>query len=255
MNSISNTTPLTGRTALVTGASSGMGASIAERLVVEGAKVAILGRRADRLERLAVRFPGQVLPVAADITSAAEVEAAIAAIRGRLGRVDLLVNAAGVMLPNPLSDGRSDEWATMIDTNLSGLLRVTKAVLPDLLEYAGHEGAVADIVNVSSIAAHAVFPDYAVYAATKAAVTALSAMQRTELARRGVRVTNIEPGLTDTELGTHIDNERLRDELRGMFGAITAITSEDVADLVHYVVTRAPAVNLRQIVILPTQQA
>lgn len=255
MNSITNTTPLTGRVALVTGASSGMGASIAERLVAEGAKAAILGRRADRLERLAARFPGQILPVSADITSAVDVDAAIATIHDRLGQVDLLVNAAGVMLPNPLADGRSDEWASMIDTNLSGLLRVTSAVLPDLLRHMENGGRVADIVNVSSIAAHAVFPDYAVYAATKAAVTALSAMQRTELGRRGVRVTNIEPGLTDTELGTHIDNERLREELQGMFGAITAITAEDIADLVHYVVTRSPAVNLRQVVILPTQQA
>lgn len=99
------------------------------------------------------------------------------------------------------------------------------------------------------------FPDYAVYAATKAAVTTLSAMQRTEVGRHGVRVTNLEPGLTNTELGTHIDNTKLRTELTGMFDAIHAITAEDIADLTAYVVTRASNVNLRQIVILPTEQA
>lgn len=253
MNTSSRLPSLSGRIAVITGASSGMGAAIATRLAAEGAKVAVLGRRTARLDALAAAAPDRILPVTADVTSEADVAAAVDRIRADLGRTDLLVNAAGVMLPNPLADGRTDEWSAMIDTNLTGLLRITRALLPDLLAH--DEGSVADIVNISSIAAHVVFPDYAVYAATKAAVTALSAMQRTEFAGKGVRVTNIEPGLTDTELGTHIDNERLRAELQGMFGAITAITAEDVADLVQYVVSRPPAVNLRQVVILPTQQA
>jgi len=245
--------PLSGRTALVTGAGSGMGAAVAAHLAALGASVAALGRREDRLAAVAAASDtaGRILAVPADITSESEVDAAVAQIHRDLGPVDILVNAAGVMLPNPLADGRADEWDRMIDTNLTGLLRVTRAVLPDLLDGTGPR----DIVNVSSIAAHVVFPDYAVYAATKAAVTALSAMQRTEVARRGVRVTNVEPGLTSTELGTHIENERLGAELAAMFDAIEAISADDVADLVDFVVTRPAHVNLRQVVILPTQQA
>ncbi|WP_230206524.1 SDR family oxidoreductase [Microbacterium gorillae] len=256
MESITNSMPLSNRTAVITGASGGMGSAIAARLVAEGAAVAVLGRRTEKLDQLAAGLsdgPGRIVPVTTDITSETDVEAAVATIHEALGEVDLLVNAAGVMLANPLSDGRSDEWETMIETNLTGLLRVTRAFLPDLL---GHKHDVpADIINISSIAAHVVFPDYAVYAATKAAVTALSAMQRTEIARDGVRVTNIEPGLTDTELGTHLDNDRLRSELQSMFAAIEPIKAVDIADLVHYVVTRPANVNLRQVMILPTLQA
>lgn len=253
---IESSLPLSGRTALVTGAGSGMGAAVAAHLAALGASVAALGRREDRLAAVAAASAdsdaaGRILAVPADITSESEVAAAIAQIHRELGSVDLLVNAAGVMLPNPLADGRADEWDRMIDTNLTGLLRVTRAVLPDLLGGTGPR----DIVNISSIAAHVVFPDYAVYAATKAAVTTLSAMQRTEVARHGVRVTNVEPGLTSTELGTHIENERLGAELAAMFDAIEAISADDVADLVDFVVTRPAHVNLRQVVVLPTQQA
>lgn len=250
--------PLSGRIALVTGAGSGMGAAIAAHLAALGASVAALGRREDRLTALAAASAdsasaGRILAVPADITSDSEVAAAVERIHREFGPIDVLVNSAGVMLPNPLADGRTDEWDRMIDTNLSGLLRVTRAVLPDLLEAEGRGSR--DIVNISSIAAHVTFPDYAVYAATKAAVTALSAMQRTEVARHGVRVTNIEPGLTQTELGTHIGNERLSAELASMFDAIEAISADDIADLVDFVVTRPANVNLRQVVILPTQQA
>ncbi len=260
MNTSSSTPslPLSGRIALVTGAGSGMGAAIAAHLAALGASVAALGRREDRLLALATSAagsdaPGRILAVPADITSESEIDAAVARIHREFGAVDILVNSAGVMLPNPLADGRADEWGRMIDTNLTGLLRITRAVLPDLLQGAG--GGPRDIVNISSIAAHVTFPDYAVYAATKAAVTTLSAMQRTEVARHGVRVTNIEPGLTQTELGTHIGNERLSAELASMFDAIEAISAEDIADLVDFVVTRPANVNLRQVVVLPTQQA
>jgi NADP-dependent 3-hydroxy acid dehydrogenase YdfG len=143
----------------------------------------------------------------------------------------------------------------MVDTNLTGALRIIDAFRDDLLA-AGAEGRPADLVNVSSIGAHLVFPGYAVYSATKAALTHLSASLRAEFGPRRVRVTNIEPGLTDTELGGHIDNPELSAQLDGMFQAFPeTLTSEDIADLIAYVTSRPARVNLRQVIVLPTGQA
>ncbi|MFJ9695807.1 SDR family oxidoreductase [Kitasatospora sp. NPDC101183] len=245
------------RTAVVTGAASGMGAATARLLAANGARVALLARRADRLEALAADIAadgGQALTVAADITDQASVDAAAEAVHAAYGSVDLVVNNAGVMLPNPLADGRIDEWTRMVDTNLTGALRIVRAFTADLVGAAAR-GRAADLVNVSSIASHVVFPDYAVYGATKAALTQLSAALRTELGPRDVRVSSVEPGLTDTELGGHIDNPALRDQLNGMFRAIPALGAQDVADLIAYTVSRPPHVNLRHLVVLPTRQA
>lgn len=248
---------LAGRTAVVTGAASGMGAATAVLLASHGARVALLARRADRLETLAAKITadgGRALPVAVDVTDAESVRAAAERIGREYGRVDLVVNSAGVMLPNPVDAGRTDEWARMLDTNLTGVLRIIDAFRDDLLAAAAEQRP-ADLVNISSIGAHVTFPNYAVYGATKAALTHLSASLRTEFGPRDVRVTNIEPGLTDTELGGHIDNAELTEQLDGMFQAIGPLSSEDVADLIAYVTSRAAHVNLRQVIVLPTRQA
>ncbi|WP_214412465.1 SDR family oxidoreductase [Sphaerisporangium fuscum] len=248
---------LSGRTAVVTGAASGMGAATALMLASSGARVALLARRQDRLDDLAAKIiaeGGQALAVAVDVTDPASVEAAAARVHEAYGPVDLLVNSAGVMLPNPVTDGRADEWERMIGTNLTGVLRVTRAFLPGLVA-AAEDGRVADLVNISSIGAHVTFPNYAVYGATKAALTHLSASLRPELGPKGVRVTNIEPGLTDTELGDHLDNPELSDQLGQMFTAFQALSAEEVADLIGYVASRPRHVNLRQVVVLPTGQA
>jgi NADP-dependent 3-hydroxy acid dehydrogenase YdfG len=249
---------LRGRTAVVTGAASGMGEATARLLAAHGARVALLARRADRLDEVAAKIVaegGEALAVPADVTDPAGVESAAHRTREAYGPVDLVVNAAGVMLPNPVTAGREDEWTRMIDTNLTGALRVVRAFVPDLLA-AASEGRPADLVNISSIGAHLAFPDYSVYGATKAALTHLSATLRTELGPRDVRVTNIEPGLTDTELAGHIDNAALSDALDGMFASVgTALSAGDVADLVAYTVSRPAHVNLRQAVVLPTRQA
>ncbi|MFI9360467.1 SDR family oxidoreductase [Kitasatospora sp. NPDC053057] len=245
------------RTAVVTGAASGMGAATARLLAANGARVALLARRTDRIEALAAEIAaagGQALAVTADITDQGSVDAAAAAVHDAYGPADLVVNNAGVMLPNPLADGRIDEWTRMIDTNLTGALRIVRAFTADLTAAAA-DGRTADLVNVSSIASHVVFPDYAVYGATKAALTQLSAALRSELGPRDVRVSAIEPGLTDTELGGHIDNPALREQLGGMFAAIPALAAEDVADLIAYTVSRPRHVNLRHQVVLPTRQA
>lgn len=245
------------RTAVVTGAASGMGEATARLLAAGGARVALLARRTERLDALAAEITaagGRALAVTTDLTDQASVDAAVKTVHDAYGPVDLVVNNAGVMLPNPVADGRLDEWTRMIDTNLTGVLRIIRAFTADLVA-AADEGRTADLVNVSSIASHVVFPDYAVYGATKAAVTQLSGALRTELGPRDVRVSAIEPGLTDTELGGHIDNPVLREQLGGMFDAIPAMTAEDIADLIAYTVTRPRHVNLRHLVVLPTRQA
>jgi NADP-dependent 3-hydroxy acid dehydrogenase YdfG len=248
---------LRGRTAVVTGAASGMGEATARLLAAHGARVALLARRADRLEELAGKIEaegGRAVAVPADVTDPAGVESAASGIRETYGCVDLVVNAAGVMLPNPVTAGREDEWTRMIDINLAGALRVARVFVPDLLA-AASAGRPADLVNISSIGAHVTFPDYAVYGATKAALTHLSATLRTELGPKDVRVTNIEPGLTGTELRSHIDNPALSDDLEGMFTSVgTALAAGDVADLIAWTVSRPPHVNLRQAVVLPTRQ-
>lgn len=248
---------LQGRIAVVTGAASGMGEATARLLAASGVKVALLARRADRLADLAAKIAsdgGVALAVAVDVTDDASVAAAADLVHAGLGRPDLVVNAAGVMLPNPIGDGRVDEWTRMLETNVTGVLRVTRVFTADLLA-AADAGRTADLVNISSIGAHVTFPNYAVYGATKAALTHLSASLRPEFGPRGVRVTNVEPGLTSTELGDHVDNAELGEQLAGMFEAFTALSAEDVADLIGYTVSRPKHVNLRQVVVLPTAQA
>ncbi|WP_326820668.1 SDR family oxidoreductase [Streptosporangium sp. NBC_01756] len=252
-------TSLTGRTAVVTGAASGMGAATARLLAAHGVRVALLARREDRLKDLVAAIEadgGRAIAVAVDVTDAASVEAGAARVHTELGRVDLVVNAAGVMLPNPVDDGRMDEWTRMIDTNVTGALRIVRAFTADLVESAAG-GATADLVNISSIGAHVPFPGYAVYGATKAALTHLSATLRTEFGPRDVRVTNIEPGLTDTELADHIDNPELGTDgqLGAMFDTIGSLSADEIADLIGYVASRPRHVNLRQIIVMPTRQA
>ncbi|MYS36023.1 NADP-dependent 3-hydroxy acid dehydrogenase YdfG [Streptomyces sp. KhCrAH-43] len=248
---------LAGRTAVITGAASGMGAATARLLAAQGVRVALLARRAERLEELAAKITadgGRALAVAADVTDQASVDAAADLVHREFGRVDLVVNAAGVMLPNPLDAGRADEWQRMLDTNVTGALRVIRAFTADLVAAAA-EGRTADLVNISSIGAHITFPHYAVYGATKAALTHLSASLRTELGPRDVRVTNIEPGLTDSELAGHVDNAELSGQLDGMFEALGGLSADEIADLIAYTTSRARHINLRQLVVLPTRQA
>lgn len=248
---------LSGRTAVVTGAASGIGEAIAVLLAAQGAKVALLARRQERLDAVVEKIRadgGQALAVAADVTDDGSVDAAVERIHAAYGAVDLVVNSAGVMLPNPVDDGRVDEWQRMIDTNVTGVLRMIRAFTADLVGVAA-EGRTADLVNISSIGAHITFPNYAVYGATKAALTHLSQSLRGEFGPRDVRVTNVEPGLTQTELASHIDSDGLREQIGGMVDAVGTLSAEEVADVVAYVASRPRHVNLRQIMVLPTRQA
>ncbi|MEV5428644.1 SDR family oxidoreductase [Streptomyces sp. NPDC052701] len=247
---------LAGRTAVVTGAASGIGEAVAVLLAARGARVALLARRGERLSAVAEKIragDGQALAVVTDVTDDASVAAAADRIHAAYGPVDLVVNCAGVMLPHPVDAGRADEWQRMLDTNVAGVLRVVGAFGGDLVEAAA-DGRTADIVNISSVAAHLVFPNYAVYGATKAAVTHLSQSLRSEFGPRDVRVTNIEPGFVESELRSHIGDAELARQVQDMLDAVGALSAEELADLVAYATSRPRRVNLRQIVALPTRQ-
>lgn len=254
MVGMTTTYELNGRTAVVTGAASGIGTEIARTLARSGARVVLLSRRADRLEELAAKITadgGQALAVAADVSG--DLSSVVDAVHDTYGRVDLVINNAGVMLANPFTEGRMDEWRRMIDTNLTGLLNVTRAFTDDLVA-AGRDGT-ADLINVSSIGAHLTFPNYAVYTATKAAVTHLSANLRTEFGALGVRVTNVEPGLVSTELGDHMDNPAVDAHLAAWREEVPPLSPADIADVVGFAASRPKQVNLRQLMVLPTVQA
>ncbi|MQY03423.1 SDR family oxidoreductase [Actinomadura macrotermitis] len=242
---------LAGRVAVVTGASSGIGAATARLLAARGAKVALLARRADRLEALAAETGGVAIPV--DVTDADAVLAAAERVADRLGPADLVLNNAGVMLPAPLEQGRSDLWQRMIEVNLTGALRVVDAFVPDLVKAAA-DGRPADLFNISSIAATMVFPSFAAYCATKAAISHYSRNLRAELGPKDVRVTNIEPGIVRTELGDHITDPGAAAWLAQTLEAGVAIEDTEVAEVIAFAAARPRHVNLSEITVLPTRQ-
>lgn len=246
---------LTGRVAVVTGASSGIGAGLARSFSAAGARVALLARRADRLEALAEELGGadRALALTADVLDADALAAAASTVEERLGRPDLVVANAGVMLPGAFTAEFAGEQERMIEVNVLGLLRTLHAFLPSL-RAAGADGAPADLVTVSSIAAHQRFEGYAVYSASKAAVTMLAASLRGELAPEGVRVTNVEPGLVESELRGHASTEEHREALRQWEQATPPLPTDDFADLLTHLVSRPAGVNVPQLIVQPTVQ-
>ncbi|HET6241056.1 MAG TPA: SDR family oxidoreductase, partial [Arthrobacter sp.] len=176
MNTVLQEKILTGRVAVVTGASSGIGEATSKRLAALGASVAVLARRTDRLDALVKDIRndgGTAIAITVDVTDAESVKLAAQQVSEQLGAADLLVNNAGVMLPAPVEDLRTDQWQLQIDLNITGLMNVIGAFTPQLVE-AARERGVADLVNMSSIAAKNIFPNFAVYSGTKAFVTQLS---------------------------------------------------------------------------------
>jgi NADP-dependent 3-hydroxy acid dehydrogenase YdfG len=240
---------LDGTVALVTGASSGIGEATARALAQEGATVAAVARRKDRLDALAGDIGGTAIE--ADIT---DQEQAIAAVRRTVdehGRLDVVINNAGVMLLGPIVDAPTEEWDRMIDLNLKGLMYVAHAALPHLIEAAaGDPRNVADLVNISSVAGRRVGVGGGVYQATKWGVGTFSEALRQEVTERRVRVSLVEPGATATELATHV-----RDEVRSNLSAgEDPLHAEDIADAILYIVTRPRRVGVNEILIRPTEQ-
>ncbi|HEY4098851.1 MAG TPA: SDR family oxidoreductase [Baekduia sp.] len=245
--------PLTGRVAVVTGASSGIGAATARRLAAAGASVALLGRRQARLDELTAALGDTTLGISADITDPAAITAAVEQIRSTLGRVDLVVANAGAMLGAPFETAEVEEWDRMLDLNVRALLRTGRAFAGDLLA-AGAEGRRADLVFVGSVASQLAHPNYGVYSATKAAVAHLARNLRTELGPRGVRVKNVEPGMTATELGDDMADDGGRTMLAAMREQIPSLEAGDIADAIAYAVAAPAHVNIAEMIVVPTAQ-
>jgi len=250
---MTNTNALSGRIAVVTGATSGIGAATARRLAADGASVALVGRREDRLKDLAVEIGANALPVATDVTDRDALSAAAATIRSAFGRVDLVVANAGVMLGAPFESASTAEWDQMIGTNVTGLLYTGRAFIDDLLGAAA-DGKRADLVHVGSVGGHLVFPNYGVYTATKAAVAHLTRNLRAEFGPRGVRVKNVEPGFVETELGAGMQDPGQREQLAQWRVSMEVLTAADIADAIAYAVAAPTRVNVAEMIVVPTAQ-
>jgi NADP-dependent 3-hydroxy acid dehydrogenase YdfG len=251
-------TTLTGTVALVTGASSGIGAATARQLADHGAAVALVARRRDRLDSLVAEIEladGTALAVTADISDPGQAEAAVQEVVDRFGRLDILVNNAGLMLIGPVEGALAEEWERMIAINVNGLLHTTRAALPHLL-LAAEDGPrqVADIVNISSIAGRLASSGFSVYNLTKFGVNGFSESLRQEVTQRHVRVGLVEPGAVTTELGSHNTPEVRRDILEPFNERTERLTPEDIADGVAYMVTRPRRTAVAELLILPTEQ-
>ena len=246
---------LEGTVALVTGASSGIGAATATALSAQGAAVALAARRRDRLEELAADITGQggaALVLECDVTDQGQAAAAVERTVAELGRLDTLVNNAGVMLLGPAEGAPLSEWQRMVDLNVLGLLYCAHAALPHLQRAAaGNPRQVADMVNVSSVAGRFARNGNGVYALTKFGIGAFSESLRQELAGKYVRVSLVEPGATATELATHNRPEVL-ESLRSQFGQ--RMDASDIADAISYIVTRPRHVAVNEMLVRPTEQ-
>lgn len=247
---------LSDRVAVITGASSGMGRAAALLLASRGAKVALLARRKAQLDELAAeirRLGGNALAIATDVTNAASVQAAAAAVRSSYGNANLVFNNAGLMLPGAIGQQPQQEWETQIDLNVTGAMRVIQAFVPQL-EEAASQGQVVDLINTSSIAGQYVYGYFAVYSATKAFVSHLTRHLRLELGPKNIRVSVIEPGITETELQSHFTFQGAIDWIKNAAQSIDFLKAEDIAATVGFIVSLPKHVNLQQVVIMPTKE-
>jgi 3-hydroxy acid dehydrogenase / malonic semialdehyde reductase len=238
-------------TVLVTGATAGFGEATAERFAQDGARLVLAGRRVDRLEalaaRLSTRVPVHAIPL--DVRDRAAVERALSSLPPDFAKVDVLVNNAGLALGlEPAHRASLDEWEQMIDTNARGLVTVTRQILPGMVERGrGH------VVNLGSVAGTYPYPGGNVYGATKAFVHQFSLNLRADLVGTGVRVTCVEPGMADTEFSV----VRLKDveKARAVYQGLQPLVATDIADAIHWVVTRPPHVNVNVLELMPEAQA
>lgn len=242
------------QTVLITGASSGIGLACAEAFAAQGARLLLCARREDRLRELTARLEkehgAEVLAFLLDVRDRAMVEEAFAGLPSDWQAIDILVNNAGLSRGlEPLQDGSFQDWDEMLDTNVKGLLNVSRTLLPGMIARGGGQ-----VINIGSIAGHEVYPGGAVYCASKHAVDAITKGLRIDLNGTGVRVSTVDPGLVDTEFSTvryHGDASRADATYTGM----TPLSGQDVAETVVWVASRPAHVNAAEILLLPTAQA
>lgn len=239
--------------ALITGATSGIGKATALKAAAAGFDLIITGRRAERLEELAreIRAKGaDVLSLNFDVRKSEEVQIAIDSLNGKWRNIAVLVNNAGLAVGvNPIQDGILDDWERMIDTNIKGLLYITRAVAPLMItNNTGH------IVNIASIAGKEVYPGGNVYCATKHAVDALSRAMRVDMLKHSIKVTNIAPGMVETEFSI-VRYKGDEQAAKNVYQGMTPLSNEDIAETILFAITRPAHVCLNDIVIMPTAQA
>jgi len=240
------------KTALITGATSGIGKSTAIRLAVEGFKLILCGRRTDRLEQLkselSVETAVHILNF--DVRNKDEVFEKINSLPEEFGTIDILVNNAGNAHGlNPIQDGNIDDWDAMLDINVKGLLYVSKAIFPKMISQGtGH------IINIGSTAGKEVYPNGNVYCASKYAVDALNQAMRIDLNKHGIRVGAVNPGLTQTEF-SEVRFKGDTEKAKSVYEGFQALRPEDIADIIRFVVTRPYHVNIADLVVMPTAQA
>ena len=242
---------MTGRRALVVGASSGIGAAVARTLAGAGAHVVAAGRRLDRLEEVVARaegLAGTVGVLELDVAEEASARAGVAEAARRLGGLDVVVNNAGIMLSSPVATADPAEWERMTRTNLLGTLHVSHAALPHLVASRG------TLVQTSSTSGRTASAGSGVYAATKHGVNAFSEALRQEVAGQGVRVVLVEPGMVDTELASHLTDPAMRALAAQIAGEIRVLDPQDVADAVLFAVSRPAHVSVNEILLRPTAQ-
>jgi NADP-dependent 3-hydroxy acid dehydrogenase YdfG len=244
---------LDGKVAAITGASSGIGEATAVALAGAGAAVAIGARREDRLSSLASRIEGdggRALSLPVDVADEDSARSFVTEAHSQLGGLDILVNNAGVMLLGPIEGAATDQWRTMVDVNVLGLLYCTHAALP-LMREAGR----GHIVNLSSVAGRSANAGSAVYNLTKFGVGAFSEALRQEVTASGIRTTLIEPGFVDTELQAHNENPAVREGIEKMRESLPEVLQpEDIAAGILYAVTQPQRVDVNEVLIRPTGQ-
>jgi NADP-dependent 3-hydroxy acid dehydrogenase YdfG len=240
-----------GRVAVVTGASSGIGAATARALAADGYRIALLARRGDRIAALADELGGGTIAITADVTDRNSIVAAAQRVQDELGGADVLVNNAGVMLLGPFASDQRDDYRQMIEVNLLGAITATEVFLDQLKQRAGDRGG--DIVNISSVAGRTARAGNGVYAATKWGVNGWSEALRQEVLPE-IRVTLIEPGVVATELPDHITHDETRQGVQQLYGQ-AEVTAEDVAEIIAFTLSRPRRLAINEILLRPAGQS